>query len=333
MWVFEYPGVLLLLLLVPPAIYLRHFWRRRGGRIHYPFRIWRGTGFRPGFSVPRLLYALAAVCLWLGVVLLIVALAGPAEVGRERIFQNRGIDMMIVLDESPSMAAQDFVPDNRFEAARKVIRDFVERRENDAIGLVTFSKEAALRVPMTLDYGRLRERLGSLGIMSLGDGTAIGMGLALAALHLKPGESAQKVIILLTDGENNSGEILPETAADVAAQLGIRVYAIGIGSKEPAPLEFTDPRTGEQYRGTFEQGFNEQLLRQIAGKTGGSYFYAGSTGTLDSVFEAIDSLETVQKRVRIEVTHEGRHRLLLALGLGLILVDFVIRRLLLRELV
>jgi Ca-activated chloride channel family protein len=252
-------------------------------------------------------------------------------VSRERVYLNRGIDMMLVLDESPSMAAQDFAPVNRFETARETIRRFVERRENDPIGLVSFGREAALRVPPTTDYEKLGAVLEELRIMELGDGTAIGMGLALGALHLRSSDAPEKVMILLTDGKNNAGEVPAETAAQVATELGIRIYTIGIGSETQAPIEFTDPETGQVYRGTFEGGFDEGLLREVAQLSGGAYFYAGTSGTLESVFEAIDSIETTEKRVRIEVSTEPRHRILIIFALGALLVDFFIRKLVLRE--
>jgi len=333
MWVFEHPGVLALLILVPVGIYFRHAAKSRGGVIRYPFRIWRGNGYYSRMNLTRILFTVASVSFWLGAVGIILALAGPAQVKRDRVYLSRGIDMMIVLDESPSMAAQDFVPGNRFETARDVIRRFVEKRENDPIGLVSFSKEAALRVPPTVDYSQLLAGLDDLSIMSLGDGTAIGMGIALGALHLSSSTASQKIIILLTDGKNNSGEILPETAARVAAQMGIRIYAIGIGNDRPTPLEFTDPRTGQVYRGSFEGGFDEALLQKIASISGGAYFYAGTSGTLEAVFRAIDSIETVEKRVRIEVKTTPRYREVLLLALGLILLDFVLRKLVLREVI
>lgn len=167
--------------------------------------------------------------------------------------------------------------------------------------------------------------------MELGDGTAIGMGLALGALHLRSSDAPEKVMILLTDGKNNAGEVPAETAAQVATELGIRIYTIGIGSETQAPIEFTDPETGQVYRGTFEGGFDEGLLREVAQLSGGAYFYAGTSGTLESVFEAIDSIETTEKRVRIEVSTEPRHRILIIFALGALLVDFFIRKLVLRE--
>lgn len=333
MWLFDQPAYLGLLLLLPVAIYFRHFWPRRGSRMPFAIGIWPDRGFSPRPLGLGLLHRGGTLCFWLGVVLLVVGLAGPSRVTRERVFLNQGIDMMIVLDESPSMAAQDFVPVNRFETARDVIERFVLSRENDAIGLVSFGREAALRVPPTLDYEALLTRLAELRIMDLGDGTAIGMGLAIAALHLEQSTADERVIILLTDGENNAGEISPETAARVAAEMGIRIYAIGIGSEEAAPLEFVDPESGRVYRGTFEGGFDEALLQRIAESAGGLYFYAGSGGTLGAIFNAIDSLETVERRVRIQVHRTQRYLWVVFLGLLLILADYLVRRLLIREVV
>ena len=162
------------------GVYFRHFWPQRGGKLPFAYRVWNARGFVPSFFARRALFALAILSFWSAVVALIFALGGPAEVTRERVFLNRGIDMMIVLDESPSMAARDFAPVNRFESARDTIRRFIEERENDPIGLVSFSAEAALRVPPTTDYAKLAEALENLRIMELGDGTAIGMGLRWA---------------------------------------------------------------------------------------------------------------------------------------------------------
>lgn len=329
--VFETPGYLFLLLLVPAGIYFRHLWPGRGGKLPFAYRMWNTRGFSPSFFARRAAFGLAVLAFWAGVIALILALAGPAGVSRERVYLNRGIDMMLVLDESPSMAAQDFAPVNRFETARETIRRFVERRENDPIGLVSFGREAALRVPPTTDYEKLGAVLEDLRIMELGDGTAIGMGLALGALHLRSSDAPEKVMILLTDGKNNAGEVPAETAAQVATELGIRIYTIGIGSETQTPIEFTDPETGQVYRGTFEGGFDEGLLREIAELSGGAYFYAGTSGTLESVFEAIDSIETTEKRVRIEVSTEPRHRILIIFALGALLLDFFIRKLVLRE--
>jgi Ca-activated chloride channel family protein len=324
--------MLLLLLLIPPAVYARHFWKGRGGKLLFPFGTWGGTGFSPPRSLMLAAYRAGIVAFWVGVGLLIVALSGPVRVTREQVFITRGVDIMIALDQSPTMAAQDFRPENRFEAAKQVIEDFIERRTNDPIGIVGFGAEASLRVPPTLDYEHVRQVLEAMRILELGDGTAIGMGLAVAALHLSDSTAPRRVIILLTDGVNNAGEILPETAARAAASLGIQVYVVGIGSGEEVDIEVEDPSTGRVQRGTIRDGFDEGALRSIAEAGDGTYFYAGSNGALAGVFSAIDTVERTEQRSLLRIEREPRYAILVLVALCCILLDFLIRRLLAGEL-
>ena len=301
MWTFEDPFLLVVLLVVPFLIWLRHGWKGRGGRLDFPIATWSGAPFVPLQPGLRLLRSVAAVSFWTAFACLLVALAGPGLLTRDKIFLSPGTDTMIVLDESPSMAARDVPPESRFTAAQRVIEDFVKSRENDPVGLVTFGKTAALRVPPTLDYKFFLDDLHQRRIMEMGDGTALGMGIALATLHLQNSLSPQKVIIVLTDGENNAGEIEPETAADIARNLGISLYVIGLGTPGQVPIDVTDPATGKAFSGTLEGGFNEDLLKKISGGREGTYFTANSAGSLQSVFLSIDSRETVGKRVKIQV--------------------------------
>ncbi|MCL1818156.1 MAG: VWA domain-containing protein [Spirochaetaceae bacterium] len=331
MLTFEAPLYLGLCLLVPAGIWLRHLRRGRGNLVPFPFAVWKTRGFSPRLRVYTIILCASHLFFWTGFLSLIIALAGPGITVREKVFLSRGIDMMIALDVSPSMAAQDFQPHSRFETARETVRRFILGRENDPIGLVGFGYEAALLVPPTLDYAHLLERLDSLDVFSLGDGTAIGMGIAVAALHLESSSAPEKVIILLTDGKNNAGEIPPDTAARVAADVGARIYAIGIGAKGEAPIELRDPKSGRIYRGSLEDGFDEEVLMTVAERSGGSYFFAGTTGTLNAVFSAIDSLETVEKRVRVNVKTREVEAWFIALGLALLLADYFIRAVFLRE--
>jgi len=229
------------------------------------------------------------------------------------------------------MAAEDFRPYNRFETAQRVIRSFVESRENDAIGLVTFAGEAALRVPPTLDYPELVRTLEKLRIMDLGDGTAIGMGIAVAALHLSQSPASEKVIILITDGVNNAGDVRPETASQVARELGLKIYAIGIGTDEEVPVEFTNPQTGETYGGTVRGGYDPEALKAVAESSGGSYFSAGTPGTLENVFRAIDSAERVEHRVRSTVVSDPYHREVIFLSVALLILHLLFKLVILRE--
>jgi len=327
---FESPGYFMLLSLVPVGIYFMHAFSGRGGRISFSFSNWHGEAFTYRARLLRGALFIAHVCFWSAASAIIVALAGPVRTERETIYLSDALGIMIVLDESPSMSARDFLPENRFESAKQVIREFVDGRPNDAVGLVSFGRDASLRVPPTRDTQALLDRLGALKIASLGDGTAIGMGLAVATMHLERAGGAG-VIVLLTDGENNAGEILPETATEIAARLGFRIYAVGIGTTGEVAVEYTDPETGRVRAGLFESRFNEELLRVIADTTGGRYYSAQSPGALNAVFRSIDRLETNEKRVRIDVRTEAIYdRFLLVAGIGL-LSNFFIRSAFLRE--
>jgi len=328
---FEEPAYFLLLVIIPLLFYFKHHWKGRGGRLPFPLGLWGGLRFRPGIAGMRLVMFFSNMALWLTFVLLITALAGPTLTRQEKVYLSSGADIFIVLDESPSMAARDFPPDNRFSAAKDVIRRFVRGRQNDQIGLVSFGRDAALRVPLTLDYDYLLGRLDDLKVMSLGDGTALGMGLALAALHLQTSTAPQKVVIALTDGVNNAGEVQPSTAVELIRSLGIPLYLIGIGTNAQVPLELTDPKTGMAYSGTLEGGFNEDFLKSLAVPPLGAYFSAGSSGSLESIFLAIDSRESATKRVKVLVHNQPLFGSVLVSAMVCLALFFVIRKFILKE--
>ncbi len=328
---FNEPLVFSLFLVFPLLLWARYLWKRRGGRIPFSFRIWGGDGFTISGTWPRLILITLGILFWLGSALLITALAGPEIIAREEVHLSRGIDIMIVLDQSPSMAARDFPPINRFDTARDMIRRFIAGRSGDSIGLVSFGGEAVLRCPPTADYAWLLDRLDELKLRELGDDTAIGMGLAVAILHLAESSAEQKVILLLTDGDDNSGEIRPETAATLAKQKNIRIYSIGIGSDGEVPIELVDPVSGVVTRANIVTRFDEEQLRNIAAESGGGYWRAASPGALETVFQAVDALESVERRVSLRVISRAVHRPLLILGAVLIILSYLIRKGILEE--
>jgi Ca-activated chloride channel family protein len=332
-WSLDRPFAIALLGLLPILVWLTHFRARRGGQIAFSFGVWSGRSFAPKLTWSALALAFARFLFWVGLACLIVALAGPVWIDRKKSYLNRGMDIMIVLDESPSMLAQDFQPEHRFEAARTVIREFVRGRENDSIGLVTFGEQAVLRVPPTVDYQAVLRSLEELTIEGLSDGTAIGLGLSLAVLHLSASPAPGRVIILLTDGENNAGEIGPEQAALAAQELGTRIYTVGIGREGEAVMEVTDPSSGRTIRGVYRGRFDEGLLRAIAERSGGRYFHASSPGVLKAIFDEIDSLERTERRARIVVERAPGHEIFVLFGLLFVATDLVVRKLLLREIV
>jgi Ca-activated chloride channel homolog len=230
-----------------------------------------------------------------GLTLLTFALARPQEV-HTYSSERRGIDIVVALDASGSMAAEDFRPRNRFTVAKTLIGEFIARRENDRIGLVTFGARAATRVPVTFDHRIAEQMLARAEIGEHGDGTAIGHAIATSVNRLRTSKAESRVIILLTDGVNNAGSIEPVTAAEVAAKSGIRIYTIGVGSRGavPIPVRVQNPVTGQVemvYR-LMRADLDDESLERIAELTGGSYFRATDERALVEVFDRIDQLET-----------------------------------------
>lgn len=232
---------------------------------------------------------------YIALTLLIVALARPQSGNAREVIIGEGVDIAIVLDISGSMAALDFEPD-RLGAAKGVILDFIENRQYDRLGLVVFATEAFSQVPPTLDYKVLERILDETRVswhIGLDSGTAIGLGLANGANMLRDSDADSRVIVLLTDGANNSGQIDPLTAAEIAKALDIRVYTIGAARPGPAPLPFPDGRI--EYR---DSEIDEETLRQIADITGGLYFRAEDERGLQEIYDTINELERSQVEVR-----------------------------------
>jgi Ca-activated chloride channel homolog len=329
-WGVERPALLSLLILVPFLAWFAYFRKGRGSVVSSTHRIWKGKKFSPPPSLTGVMRAVSIFLSLAGISVLVIALAGPVFSETKKVFLTKGIEMIIVLDESPSMSAPDFRPRNRFESAKEVIKRFVRARENDAIGLVTFGSEAALRVPPTLDYAFLTRTLDSLDIMELGEGTAIGMGIAVSALHLRSTKTKDKVIVLLTDGVNNEGAVSPLDAAASAYRMGIRIYTIGIGGEGEIDWTFADTKSGKSYSGKSGQ-FDEGLLRSIAEMSGARYFYAGEPQVLKNVFSEIDSLETSEIRTKTIAKNTSAHEAFILAGLILLSISFILRSTACRE--
>lgn len=229
------------------------------------------------------------------VLMLIVALARPQRVTRTASNDRFGIDIVVALDASGSMAAEDFRPRNRFSVAKDLIADFIGKRTDDRIGIVTFGVRAATRVPITYDRDVAASILDRAEVGENGDGTAIGHAIATSVNRLRTSKSRTRIIILVTDGVNNAGSIDPRTAASLAAKFGIKVYTIGVGSRGPVPIPIKrqDPFTGEVVT-TYQlvrADIDEESLTAIAKSTGGEYFRATDARTMEAVLDRIDKLE------------------------------------------
>ena len=231
----------------------------------------------------------------LAIVFLIIALARPQSFSSGQNVTTEGIDVVMALDISGSMVSEDLKP-NRVQAVKNVVEKFIENRPNDRIGLVVFSREAFTQCPITIDHSVLINLLKKIGPGMVPDGTAIGNGIADAVGRLKDSKAKSKVIILLTDGENNAGEIDPLTAADIAKAYGIRVYTIGAGTEGEAPYPVQTP-FGVRYQ-MMPSEVDEPLLKNIAEITGGMFFRATDNTALNNIYYKIDKLE----KTKIEVT-------------------------------
>ncbi|NDW08983.1 VWA domain-containing protein [Dysgonomonas sp. 520] len=258
----------------------------------------------------------------LSIGLIVVVLARPQSTTTYDKSKTEGIDIVIALDISSTMLAMDFQP-NRLEAAKNVAAEFISARENDRIGLVVFAGESFTQCPLTTDRQVLLNLLHEVDFGMIQDATAIGMGLANSVNRLKDSKAKSKVIILLTDGSNNWGQIAPLTAAELAKEYGIRVYTIGVGKRGLAPFPVA---IGSSITRMMQADIDEKTLSQIATITGGKYFRATDNNSLKSIYEEIDSME----KYIINTNQVTRRKELFVpfalLALGLIVVELVLRR-------
>ncbi len=318
---FLYLGLLL------PLVGLWYIFRRRRNKADIRIPDTRFLAQSPVTFRVILFHSLFVMRL-MALALLIIALARPQTSSSRQDITIEGIDIVMALDISGSMLAEDFRP-NRLEAAKEVAMHFVAGRPDDRIGLVIFSGEAFTQCPLTRDHAVLANVFQSIRTGMIEDGTAIGDGLATAVNRLKDSKAISKVIILLTDGENNMGAMDPASAAEIARMFGIRIYAIGVGTIGMAPYPFRTP-FGTQYQNV-EVRIDEPLLKSMAEMTGGQYFRATNNQKLKAIYEEIDQLE----KSKIDVTEFTRKKeeflpLVLA-ALALLLLEFLFRIFIIRS--
>ncbi|MEM7246129.1 MAG: VWA domain-containing protein [Acidobacteriota bacterium] len=314
-----------LLALVLPLLILAWWWWRRG-RLRPALRFPAAAAFAdlpPSWRVRT--RWLPGVLGLLGLVALTIAWAGPRGGETIETIRSEGIDIMVALDTSGSMLAEDMVSNagkriNRLRAAKEVTADFVGGRMADRIGLVSFDEIAVPRCPPTLDYGVLYDLLAEVEIDGEGGHTAIGMAIASAVNRLRRSDAESRVIILVTDGRNNAGRIEPADAAEMARLLDIKIYAIGIGSEGEAPYPIRG-RFGVTGYQPVRSDIDEETLKVVAKQTGGAYFRASHRGQLDSIFAHIDELERSEIEVEKHVRHHELFPAFLRAGAVLLLLS------------
>ena len=318
------PYYFYLLILIPIIIWYRYFRRKRNyaplvySNTAMISKVGHGSGLWPRYISPLLKV--------LAIVLIIFTLARPRLARSFEEVKTQGIDIILTLDVSGSMRAEDFKPENRLYVAKEVIKEFVEERTNDRIGLVVFATQAFTQCPLTIDHNVLINFLEHVDFGIVEDGaTAIGTAIAMSCNRLKDSPTKSKVIVLLTDGVNNAGKIDPITAADIAATLGIKIYTIGIGKVGNAPFPIDDPFMGRIYK-YLPNLLDEETLTEVAEKTGGRYFRAETSEKLTEVYKEISQLETTEIKTKGFIQYKELFTPFLLSAMGLFLLEAIFSR-------
>jgi len=322
---FERPGYLLLGCFLAVSVFVVSRFRRGLLSVSISLGPPGGESFSPPIRADlavKLIRAAEA----LGVSLFVVALAGPVAVTTEAVYLERGADVVFVVDASPSMSALDMAGTSRFVASKRLVEKFLASRGFDAAGLVAVGKDAALLVPPTMDHDLFRERLDLLRIAEFGDGTALGMGLSIAALHLRSSPAPRKVAVLLTDGENNSGSVHPASAAAALRALGVSLWVVGVGSSGEVPIDYVDPETGRRRTGLLDSRYDQESLRAIAAAGGGVFLSAPTPEAFASAFSKLAESETFPVAARTRTKTASLHVPFVWAGLVLVSLARLVRR-------
>ncbi|CAG2535104.1 Ca-activated chloride channel family protein [Maribacter dokdonensis] len=326
---FANPDFFWLFLLLPLAIVWYIFKQKEQTA---SLRISSAKGFSHNSILPKLKPALFLLRL-LALGAIIVALARPqTEDISTRTKTTKGIDIVMAIDVSSSMLARDLKP-NRLSALKKVAADFIKERPNDRIGLVVYAGEGYTKTPITTDKSIVLNALSEITYGQLDDGTAIGMGLATSVNRLKESTAKSKIIILLTDGVNNSGFIEPQTASDLAIEFGIKTYTIGLGTNGNALSPIAYNADGSFRYGMRQVEIDENLLKDIASATGGRYFRATDNESLEEIYDEINKLEKTEVEEFKYYRYEEKFRFWALLALGLLLLEWILRNTVFRSFV
>ena len=326
--IFANPSYIYLLLLLIPLIGW-YFWKMRKNQASVEMSSSQAFDAPKAVTAKVYLRHVPFVLRMIAIALVIVILARPQSTNSWQNSSTEGIDIMMAIDISSSMLAQDLRP-NRLEAAKNVAAAFINGRPNDNIGLVVFSAESFTQCPLTTDHAILLNLFKNIQSGMIEDGTAIGLGLANAVSRIKDSQAKSKVIILLTDGSNNRGEIAPVTAAEIAKTFGIRVYTIGVGTKGEAPYPFRLPGGMIQTQ-MIPVDIDEPTLKQIATTTGGQYFRATDNASLKEIYSEIDQMEKTKISVREYSKKQEEYKNIALLLLALLILELLLKHTLLKK--
>jgi Ca-activated chloride channel family protein len=337
---FGHPYVLLLLLLLPLLGWLKGKQGQPPAFVYSSVQLVRGI-----LNVSRTRSgAFLAALRWLVLALLIIALAQPRLTKSETKISASGVDIAVVIDMSFSMADEDFElrgqPADRLTMAREVLKKFIDKRPNDRIGLVAFATEAFIAAPLTLDHDFVLQNLDRLQLGTIdGGSTAIGSGLSTAINRLRELKSKSKIVILMTDGRNNAGKVAPRTVAEAAKALGVKIYTIGVGKRGESRRPRMDRRgrplvdfLGRKVYDPDPEDLDEDVLQEIANMTGGKYYRADNSQRFQAIYAEIDKLEKTEAEVKKFAHHDELFAWLISPGLGVLLLEILLRHTLWRRL-
>jgi Ca-activated chloride channel family protein len=321
---FAHPWLLLLLALLPVTAWLLGRQGRPAAFLYSSVQLVRSVANATRSKAGRVLLALR----WMTLALFLVGLARPQMIQSETSVKASGIDIALAIDLSGSMESEDFELNrqrvNRLEIAKDALKKFIERRPGDRMGLVAFAGKAYIAAPLTLDHSFLIQNLERLELHSIEEGTAIGAGLSATVNRLRDLKSKSKIVILMTDGQNNAGKIPPLTAAEAAQALGIKVYTVGVGTRGTAPFPRGYNLLGQKVYTQVPVDIDEKTLQQIADKTGGKYFRADSTDTLRKIYDEIDKLEKTEAEVKRYVQIQELFPWVVVPGFALLLLEIAL---------
>lgn len=328
---FENPLAFFLLLLIPAFYFLRAVHIFSSPSIPLTLGDWNGSAFEYKQTLRTFFSFLAHFFSVIGFTLLVVAYTNPTISHQEKIYVSKGSDILYVLDVSPSMAARDMSDLTRLEAAKSAIKALETKHNGSAAGIIEMGKDAKVLVPCTMDRALFFEKLDNLVVGDMGDGTAIGTGLLCALFHLKSSRAPKKNIVLITDGENNSGIVHPHTAAALLKENNINLYILGIGTRGRVPVEYIDPATKRLYTGTLESDYDTMALFQIAAEANGTFFETNSLSSLSETLETVNKTASTIQSYSIKNSDKPLYRTFLCFTLMFFIASFLLKRFFLKE--
>jgi len=314
----------LLFLLLPLPLLPVLIGRGRKGGIPLPLDIWKGSLMPGPGAFLRFLNGLSLVFYGFAWLFIVIALAGPYLDANASMAPGRDVDVIFAIDVSPSMAALDMQP-NRLDAATGFVKDYLLRENGTSVGIVAFGGEASLACPPTGDYAAVLERLEMLKPGMLGEGTAVGLGLASALGHIQRCDGKKKAVVLISDGEDNVGMIHPLDIALGMYRAGVFLTVVGIGTRGTTSIEYVDPASGEQLSGAYQSNFDEETLKEIASAAGGNYRYAAGSEELSRILSSLGQRYVAPVGERRPGTGSSRAYLFITLALALAASAWIVR--------